>query len=120
MPRAVSDTDEVSTRTSEALQDVSDHVEVGTLAIGTDEVGLPHLAGIQDCPDRIVVVIDVNPVPNILASAIHARATTAQQTTNLAGNQLLRMLPRPVVVRAVTNRRSQPKTTHPRPDEVVR
>lgn len=78
MSRAVGDMDEAGPRTPEALQDATGHIEVGTLAISANQVDLPHFAGIQDCPDHIVVIIDVDLVPNIFAGVVHARAVPTE------------------------------------------
>ena len=100
-----------------------DHLEdflVVLLAVGPDQVGLTDLPLGQDVPDGARVVVGVDPIPDVLPRAVELWPDAAQNIGNLPRNKLLDVLVRPVVVRAVGNRRLQAKGTDPGPDKQVR
>ena len=60
-----------------------------------------------------VVIINVNPVANLLAGAIEFRLDVAQNVGDLAWDEFLDVLIRAVIVGAVRNRRLDAKTADP-------
>lgn len=77
------------------------HVDVGLLAVGSDEVGLPHLALCEDGPHGARVVIGVDPVAHVAAVAVELGARAVQDVGDLARDELLHVLVGTVVVGAV-------------------
>lgn len=99
-----------------------DHLEdflVVLLAVGPDQVGLTDLPLGQDVPDGVRVVVGVDPIPDVLTGTVELRPDATQDIGNLARDELLDVLVRTVVVRAVRNRRLQTKGTDPSPDKQV-
>ena len=101
------------------LEDGAQNVDVGPLAVGADEVGLPYPSAGQDLPHRRGVVVDVDPVADVPAVAVELGADAAQNVGDLARDELLHMLARAVVVGAVRDRGAHPVGTHPRSHEQV-
>ena len=77
------------------------HVDVGALAIGADEVGLAHLAAGEDGPNGARVVVGVDPVAHVAAVAVELGAHAVQDVGDLARDELLHVLVGAVVVGAV-------------------
>ena len=71
------------------------------LAVGADEVGLADLAAVDDGPHGVVVVVDVDPVPDVAAVAVELGSHPGEHVGDLAGDELLDVLVRAVVVGAV-------------------
>ena len=86
------------------LQDRSHHREVVALVLGTDEVRAANLAVLQNSRHRGVVVLDVNPVPDVSALPVQLGAPARQNVGDLAGDELLHVLVGPVVVQTVGDR----------------
>ena len=79
------------------------HVDVGLLAVGADEVGLAHLAAGEDGPHGARVVVGVDPVAHVAAVAVELGANAVQDIGDLARDELLHVLVGAVVVGAVAN-----------------
>ena len=77
------------------------HVDVGLLAVGADEVGLAHLALGEDDPHGAGVVVGVDPVAHVAAVAVELGAHAVQDVGDLARDELLHVLVGAVVVGAV-------------------
>ena len=92
---------EVVDRPPHALQDRAQHVDVGLLAVGADEVGFAHLALGEDGPHGARVVIGVDPVAHVAAVAVELGAHAVQDVGDLARDELLHVLVGAVVVGAV-------------------
>ena len=81
--------------------------DVVPLAVGADEVGLPHAALREDVPDGRGVVLGVDPVADVLAAAVELGADAVDDVGDLPGDELLHVLVGSVVVGAVGDRGAQ-------------
>ena len=115
---AVGDVVEVVGVAAHQLQDRAHHGQVVPLAVGADQIRAPDLAVGEDAPHRAVVVVDVDPVPHVGAGAIEL-GPPGQHVGDLARDELLHVLVRPVVVGAVRDRRGHPVGPHPRAHQHV-
>ena len=104
---AVGDPVEVLGVAPHGLQDHAQHGDVVLLAVGPDEVGLPHAAAGQDVPDGRGVVLGVDPVADVLAAAVELGAHAVDDVGDLPGDELLHVLVGAVVVGAVGDRGAQ-------------
>ena len=104
---------------AERLEDLAKDGDVVPLAIGTDQVGLADAAAGQDGPDGRAVVLGVDPVTDVQAVAVELRAHPVDQIRDLARDELLHVLIRAVVVRAVGDRRPHAEGAVPRADQEV-
>ena len=101
---AVGDPVEVLGVAAHGLQDHAQHGDVVLLAVGADEVGLPHAALGEDVPHRGAVVLGVDPVADVLAAAVELGAHAVDYVGDLPGDELLHVLVGAVVVGAVGDR----------------
>ena len=104
---AVGDPVEVLGVAAHGLEDHAQHGDVVPLAVGPDEVGLPHAAPGQDVPDGRGVVLGVDPVADVLAAAVELGAHAVDDVRDLPGDELLHVLVGAVVVGAVGDRGAQ-------------
>lgn len=104
---AVGDPVEVLGVLSHRLEDHAQDGDVVFLPIGSDEVGLPHLALGEDVPDGRGVVLGVDPVADVLAAAVELGADAVDDVGDLPGDELLHVLVGAVVVGAVGDRGAQ-------------
>lgn len=104
---AVGDPVEVIGVLSQRLEDHAQHGDVVPLAVGADEVGLPHAALREDVPDGRGVVLGVDPVADVLAAAVELGADAVDDVGDLPGDELLHVLVGAVVVGAVGDRGAQ-------------
>lgn len=104
---------------SHHLQDHSKHGDVVPLAVRADQVGLADPALGQDRPHTAGMVLSVDPVAHVLAPAVQLRPLALEDVRDLAGNELLHMLVRTVIVAAVGNRGPQAVRTGPRAHQHV-
>ena len=104
---AVGDPVEVLGVPSHRLQDHAQDRDVVPLAVGPDEVGLPHPALGEDVPDGRGVVLGVDPVADVLAAAVELGADAVDDVGDLPGDELLHVLVGAVVVGAVGDRGAQ-------------
>lgn len=88
-------------------QDHAQDGDVVLLAVGADEVGLPHSALGEDVPDGRGVVLGVDPVADVLALTVELGAHAVDDVRDLPGNELLHVLVGAVVVGAVGDRGAQ-------------
>lgn len=105
---AVGDPVEVIGVLSQRLEDHAQHGDVVPLAVGADEVGLPHAALREDVPDGRGVVLGVDPVADVLAAAVELGAHAVDDVGDLPGDELLNVLVGAVVVGAVGDRGAKP------------
>ena len=89
------------------------------LAVGADEVGLAEPALLEDRDDGVVVVVDVDPVADVGAGAVQLGLDALQDAGDLARDELLDVLARAVVVRAVGQRGRDAERADPRPHQQV-
>lgn len=104
---AVGDPVEVLGVLPHRLQDHAQDRDVVLLAVGADEVGLPHAALGEDVPDGRGVVLGVDPVADVLAAAVELGADAVDDAGDLPGDELLHVLVGAVVVGAVGDRGAQ-------------
>ena len=104
---------------AERLENLTKDGDVVLLAIGTDQVGLADATTGQDGPDSRAVVLGVDPVTDVQAVAVELRAHPVDQIRDLARNELLHMLIRAVVVRAVGDGSPHAEGAVPRADQEV-
>lgn len=116
---AVGDPVEVLGALSHGLQDHAQDGDVVLLAVGADEVGLPHAALGEDGPDGGAVVLGVDPVADVLALAVELGAHAVDDVGDLPGDELLHVLVGAVVVGAVGDRGAKPVGAGPGADEHV-
>ena len=118
--RAVADPVEVVLIAAEGFEDLAEHRDVVQLAVGADEVGLPHPAAGQDGPHGGAVVLGVDPVADVLAIPVELGARPVDEVRDLARDELLHVLVGPVVVGAVGDGCLEAEGAGPGPHEHVR
>ena len=107
MAGAVGDPVEVLGVAPQRLEDHAQDRDVVPLAVGADEVGLPHAALGEDVPDGAGVVFGVDPVADVLSAAVELGADAVDDVGDLPGDELLHVLVGAVVVGAVGDRGAQ-------------
>lgn len=117
---AVCDPVEVLGVAPHGLQDHAQDRDVVLLAVGSDEVGLPHVALGEDVPDGAGVVLAVDPVADVLALPVEFRLDPVDDVGDLPGDELLHVLVGAVVVGAVGDRGAQAVGAGPGADQHVR
>ena len=116
---AVCDPVEVLGVAAHRLEDHAQHGDVVLLAVGSDEVGLPHVALGEDVPDGAGVVLAVDPVADVLALPVEFRLDPVDDVGDLPGDELLHVLVGAVVVGAVGDRGAKPVGAGPGAHEHV-
>ena len=116
---AVGDPVEVLGVAAHRLEDHAQDRDVVPLAIGADEVGLPHATLREDVPDGRGVVLGVDPVADVLAAAVELGAHAVDDVRDLARDELLHVLVGSVVVGAVGDGRAQAVGAGPGADQHV-
>ena len=104
---------------SHHLQDHAKHGDVVPLAVRADQVGLADPALGQDRPHTAGMVLSVDPVAHVLAPAVQLRPLALEDVRDLAGDELLHMLVRAVIVAAVGNCGPQAVRAGPRAHQHV-
>ena len=104
---------------SHHLQNHAKHGDVVPLAVRADQVGLADPSLGQDRPHAAGMVLGVDPVAYVLAPAVQLRPLALEDVRDLAGDELLHMLVRAVIVAAVGNRGPQAVRTGPRAHQHV-
>ena len=104
---------------SHHLQNHAKHGDVVPLAVRADQVGLADPSLGQDRPHAAGMVLGVDPVAYVLALAVQLRPLALEDVRDLAGDELLHMLVRAVVVRAVGNSGPQAVRAGPRAHQHV-
>ena len=116
---AVGDPVEVLGVLPHRLEDHAQDRDVVLLAVGSDEVGLPHVALGEDVPDGRGVVLGVDPVAHVLALSVELGADAVDDVRDLPGDELLHVLVGAVVVGAVGDRGAKPVGAGPCADQHV-
>ena len=116
---AVGDPVEVLGVHSHRLENHTQDRDVVLLAVGPDEVGLPHAALGQDVPDGRGVVLGVDPVADVLALSVELGADAVDDVGDLPGDELLHVLVGAVVVGAVGDCGAKPVGAGPGAHEHV-
>ena len=107
-------------RLSHHPQDHAQHGDVVLLAVGADQVRLADAALRENRPHARAVVLGVDPVAHVLAPAVQLRTLPVQNVRDLARDELLHMLVRAVIIRAVRDRGADAVRTRPRAHQHVR
>ena len=84
MPWTVNDMLEPVRGLAHELEQQSDDGAVALLTVGTDQVGLPQPALLDDRDDGIIVIIDVNPIADVEPVAIEAGSHAIEDAGDLA------------------------------------
>ena len=116
---AVGDPVEVLGVAPHGLEDHAQDGDVVLLAVGADEVGLPHPALGEDVPDGRGVVLGVDPVADVLSLPVELGAHAVDDVGDLPGDELLHVLVGAVVVGAVGDRGAKPVGAGPGAHEHV-
>ncbi len=90
---------------AELLEDGLDDVDVGALIVAADVVNLADAALLQDEVDGAAVILDIEPVADVLAVAVDWQLLVGQRVDDHQRDELLREVIRAVVVRAARDRR---------------
>ena len=85
---------------AELLEDGLDDVDVGALIVAADVVDLADASLLQDEVDGAAVILDVEPVADVLAIAVDRQFLVGQCVDDHQRDELLREMVRTVVVRA--------------------
>lgn len=85
----------------EEFEELMEQLEVGEFGVAADVVGLPFLSLLQNRPDRLGVVIDVEPFAHLGAAAKDRERLQMEGVLDHAGNELLGVLVGAIVVAAV-------------------
>ena len=104
---------------SHHLQNHAKHGDVVPLAVRADQVGLADPSLGQDRPHTAGMVLSVDPVAHVLAPAVQLRPLALEDVRDLAGDELLHMLVRTVIVAAVGNSGPQAVRAGPRAHQHV-
>ena len=104
---------------SHHLQNHAKHGDVVPLAVRADQVRLADPSLGQDRPHTAGMVLSVDPVAHVLAPAVQLRPLALEDVRDLAGNELLHMLVRTVIVAAVGNSGPQAVRAGPRAHQHV-
>lgn len=92
---------------AEFLQDRLDDIDVRALIVAADVVDLADAALLQNEVDGMAVVLDIEPVADILAVAVNRQLLVRKRVDDHQRDELFRKMVRTVVVRAARNRRRQ-------------
>jgi hypothetical protein len=95
------------------------YVDIALLAAAADVVGAAVLARVDDDPDGLAVILDVEPVAHVESLAVDRQGFAFQQIQDQQGNQFLGKLQRPVVVRAVAHPHRQAEGAVPGAHQVI-
>ena len=106
-------------RQVEQVKQQFDDLLVAPLTACTDEIRLADLASFEYCPNGGTVVVDVDPITNVVAFAVDLRAHAVNQIRDLPRNELLDVLPWTVIVGAVADRGSHAERSHPCPHQKI-
>ena len=80
---------------------LNDLLIINIFLVRADIVGLADAASLEDGEHRFVVIIDVDPIAHLLARAIELGRVSGKDIGDLAGDELLDVLVRPVIIGAV-------------------
>lgn len=94
-------------------------VEIGLFVVAADVVGLTRLALCQDQAQGAGMVVDVEPVADVVAGAVEGQKLVVERVEDDQGDQFFRKLARAVVVRAVGGDHRQAVGVAPGAHEVV-
>ena len=96
---------------TEPVKQIADDVhdiDIGLFVPAAHVVGFADLPGLQHAADGTAVVLDVEPVPNLHAVAIHRQRLASQRIHDHERNELFGEMVGPVIVAAVGGQHRQP------------
>ena len=96
-----------------------DDLTVRRLTAGPDEIRLADPPALEHQQHGRAMVVDVQPVAHVQPVAVELGAYAVEHVRDLARDELLDVLPGPVVVRAVRHGRLEPERAHPGRHEQV-
>ena len=88
----------IFTLTHQFANQLDYHLIVDMIVVGADDVSFTKLALFQDEVNCRVVVIDVNPIADLLAGAVQLWLDIAQNISDLAWNEFFDVLVGAVIV----------------------
>ena len=94
-------------------------VQIGSFRIAPDVVDFARRSSCKHRANRTAVVLDEQPVANLLPVAVNRQRLAFQRVQNHEGNELLGKLVRAIVVRAVGDQHRQPVSMAVRAHKVV-
>ena len=103
----------IFTLTHQFANQLNHHLVIDVVIVSADDVSFTQFAFFQDEVNGSVVVIDVNPVADLLAGAVQFWLDIAQNISDLARNELFDVLVWAVVVGAIGNRRFDAEAANP-------
>ena len=92
---------------------------IDVVVVGTNDVGVAKLAFVDDEVNGSVMVVDMYPVADLLASTVKFGRNIAQDVGDLARDEFLDVLVRAVIVGAVADGRLDAEATHPGANQMV-
>ena len=95
------------------------HLEVAPLPVRADQIRLPDPPLLQDREHGRGVILGVDPVAHVLARAVQTWPHPVDQAGDLSRDELLHVLARAVVVRAVRQRGPHAEGPHPGADQQI-
>ena len=119
MAGAVGDRLEQILRLPQYLQYLLREVYVGPFIISAYVVNCSYSAFTHDKVYRTAVVDNVNPVTHVEPVTIDRNWLVVQNIQDDSGKELLRMLPRPIVIAATRDDHGQPKSSVIRSNEQI-
>ena len=99
--------------------DRAHHIQVAARLAGADRVGGARLAVLQHAHQRGGVILDEHPVAPVGAVAVDRQGLALQRVQRDQRDQLLRKLPRAVIVGGVADDRRQPVGVEPSAHQMV-
>ena len=105
------------------IQHIADHfhdLQIGLLIVPADIVRLPCLTARQDEAQGLGVIVDVQPVADIVSLTIYRQGLAGDGIEDHQGNQFFRKLIGTIVIGTVGDERGQAIGMMPGTDQVVR
>jgi hypothetical protein len=103
-----------------SAQNGPDNLKVCLFATAADAIGLPNLPCRSNNEERADMVFDIEPIAYIPPASVDRQTDALQGIDDDQGNELLRKVIGPIIVRAVGNECRQPVGMIPGADEVIR
>jgi len=101
------------------VADFSHNVDVSLFVVAADIVGLAGASRLEDCPQSLCMVFNIQPVPNLTPVAVDGQRFACQGVQDHMWDELLGKLARAVVVGAVGDENRHAKGSSPYPDKMV-
>ena len=95
------------------------HVEIATLRLAADQIGLAGPPARHDLDERRRVIFDVEPVAHVLAAPVDRQRLAAQRLDDHQRDELFGEVVGPVIVGAIAHQHRQAERVAPRPHQMV-